>query len=157
VIAVSESGERQRFALRRDVPVVRETLRRIRQTEQLVALNLFDRRKPVQTLDYLERRTHNRASMELPIYVMPVDFDGRHTQHIEGSVRMPAITKDVSLRGIGFTHDEPFDGHYAIVTLEWLEHDTLALLVEVRWSNLKKGISMMSGGMFLGVAQPSSA
>jgi hypothetical protein len=123
----------------------------------LVALNLFDRRKSVQTLDYLERRTSNRASVELPIYVTPVDFDGHHTQNVEQAECMLAVTKDVNLKGIGFTHDEPFEGHYAIVTFDLLENNSVALLLEVRWSNRKSGVSQMRGGIFLGVVEPSTS
>ena len=88
MIAVSELGERQRLVVRRDLSAVREILRRIKHTEQLVALNLFDRRKSVQSLDSLERRANNHASVELPIYVMPVDFDGRHTHNMEEAEKL---------------------------------------------------------------------
>ena len=157
MIAVSELGGQQRLAVRRDLPAVRRILRRIKHTEKLVALNLFDRRKAVQTLDYLERRSINHASVELPIYVMPVDFDGRHTHNMEEAECILAITKDVSLRGIGFTHDEPFEAHYAIVTFDLLDNNAVELLLEVRWSNRKTGLSQMSGGIFLGVVEPSTS
>ncbi len=96
MIAVSELGGQQRLAVFRDRAAVREILRRIKHTEQLLSLNSFDRRKSIQTLDYLERRKHNHASVALPIYVTPVDFDGHHTQNVEQAECMLAVTKDVS-------------------------------------------------------------
>lgn len=133
---------------------MRKLLRRIKHSVRLADLSLFGRRNPVQMLDYLERRHRERSPVEMPIYVTPAAFDGLHTRICEGVEReMLAITKDVSLRGIGFRHDELLEGHYAIVMFDVMDCMPASLLLEIRWSNLERDDSLMSGGRFLGIVE----
>jgi hypothetical protein len=91
----------------------------------------------------------------MPIYVTPAVFDGRRVESLKDGVsEILAITREVSLRGIGFTHDEPFEGDYAVVTFDLMDGDAVSLLLEVRWSNIERGYSYMSGGRFLGITEP---
>jgi len=90
----------------------------------------------------------------MPIYVTPAAFDGMCVEPLEDRENvMLAVTKDVSLRGVGFTHDEPFLADYAIVTFDLSGEGPVSLLLEIRWSNLRRDYAYMSGGTFLGVTE----
>ena len=157
VMAAATVIERWRFAVRRDLRTVRKLLRRIRHSQRLADINLFGRRTPARMLEYVERRDRDRGPVQMPIYVTPAAFDGRHVEPLEdGESVMLAVTTDVSLRGVGFTHDEPFQADYAIVTFDLLNEDPVSLLLEVRWSNLERCNSYLSGGGFLGITETSS-
>ena len=145
----------RRLAVCRDLRTIREILQRIRQSDRLAPFNLFGRRSPVRMLDYLERRAMDRQSVQIPIYVTAAQFDGRYAELLAfDNAEFLAITRDVSLRGIGFTHDEPFDADYAIVTLDVFDAQSVSLLLEIRWSNLEQRCSeYMSGGRFVGITQ----
>lgn len=152
--AASTVTNRVRLTVRRDLRSVRKLLRRVRRSVQLADLFLFGRRNPARTLDYLDRRECDRSPLEIPIYVTPAAFDGRHVESLDDSEsEILAITRDVSLRGIGFRHDEPFEGDYAVVTFDLMDGDAVSLLLEVRWSNIEIGYSSMSGGRFLGISE----
>ena len=89
--------------------------------------------------------------MRRPVYVIPATFDGKYVETLETNVIF-AITRDISLRGIGFTHDDQFEGSYAIVFFDDINEESVSLLLEVRWSNVEQdGHSYMSGGRFLGI------
>ncbi len=69
-----------------------------------------------------------------------------------------AITRDISLRGIAFTHDDQFEGAYAIVLFDDINEQSVSLLLEVQWSNIEQddyscecGCCYMSGGRFFGI------
>lgn len=146
--------EQAKLAVRRDLRAVRKLLKRIKQSVRLAECYLFGRRNPAQMLDYLDRRERERSPVEIPIYVTPATFDGRRVVPLEDSEGATlAMTKDVSLRGIGFTHDEPFEAEYAIVTFDLTDVGPVSLLLEVRWSNIERGFSYMSGGRFLGIME----
>ena len=105
-------------------------------------------------LDYIEHRNCVRGPVRMPVYVTPVAFDGRHAQPLEHDGRsMLAVTRDLSLRGIGFTHDEPLHEAYAVVTFDLLDDPPVSVLLEVHWSNLQRGRAYMSGGRFLAVSE----
>ena len=92
----------------------------------------------------------------MPIYVTPAVFDGTHAESLEGAEsEMLAVTRDVSLRGIGFTHDEPLEAAYAIITFDFLDDETISLLMDVRWSKSESADSYMSGGRFVGIIRTS--
>ena len=93
--------------------------------------------------------------LEATIYVTGVSFDGKLAKvFTDNQGELLAVTKDVSLRGIGFTHDEPFEGNFAIVTFDLIDATPVLLLLDVRWSNLPWKYSYMSGGRFVGIAEP---
>ena len=155
-LAASALDYGTRFRVGRDASTIGRVLRRIRHSQQLVDLCLFGRRKPARMLKYVDRRSRERMPVQMPIYVTAVDFDGNYAVVYENTAcERLAFTKDVSLRGIGFTHDEPLEANYAIVTFDLLDAPAVSLLLEVRWSNLERGHCYMSGGRFFGVAQPS--
>lgn len=149
--SASTGIERARLVVRRDLRIVREILRRLKYSVRLIDFCLFGRRKSARMLEYVERRERDRSRLEMPIYVMPAAFDGQHIEPLEDV--MLAVTRDVSLRGIGFTHDEPLEAEYAVVTFDLMDGDSVSLLLEVRWSNLERAYSYMSGGRFLGITE----
>lgn len=153
-MAASTVIEPAKLAVRRDLQTVRKLLRRIRDSQHLADLRLFGRRTPTWMLEYVEGRDRDRSPVQMPIYVTPAAFDGRHVEPLEGSESvMLAVTQDVSLRGVSFAHDESFQADYAIVTFDLLNEDPVSLLLDVRWSNLERCSSYMSGGRFLGITK----
>ena len=87
-----------------------------------------------------------------PIYVTPVAFDGRYARITDdGEPTFLAVTRDVTLRGIGFTHDEPLDASHAIVTFDLRNGVRVSLLLDVQWSNFKREYAYLSGGTFIGL------
>jgi hypothetical protein len=90
----------------------------------------------------------------VPVYVAPATFDGKHAELLgHGETSILAVTRDLSLRGVGFVHDEQLCGAYAIVTFDLLDAEPVSLLLEVRWSNLPRGCAYMSGGRFLAISE----
>jgi hypothetical protein len=152
--AASAVNDRARFAVRRDVRTVRKTLQRIRESDYLAHVRLFGRPASSRTLERIERCRRDRGSVRMPVYVTPATFDGRYAAPLEDHQdAILAITKDVSLRGVAFTHDEPVRGDCAIVTFDLLDEEPVSLLLEIRWSNAWKGGSRLSGGRFLAVVE----
>lgn len=145
-----------KLVLRRDFGAVRDLLRRIKASTRCTDLCLFSRRSPGQLIDYLDRRGCIRSRVEMPVYVAPIEFDGHNVERF-GSIQeeILAFTRDVSRRGVGFTHDEPFCGDYAIVTFDLLDGRPASLALEVRWSNIESGSAYMTGGRFFGIAEPA--
>ena len=146
--------EPAKLAVRRNLRAVRDLLQRVRQSVRQADSSLFGRPSQDRMLEYVERRGRGRSATTTPIYVTPAVFDGRDVEPLEaGACGMLAVTNDVSLRGVGFTHDEPFEADYAIVTFDLMDGPSVTLLLEVRWANLKRGYSYMSGDRFLGITE----
>lgn len=153
-IAVSPVIERQRLAVRRDLRIVRNTLKQIRHSQRLANLCLFGRRASARMLESVEHRSRDRMPVQMPIYVTPATFDGKYAESQEGAEsEMLAVMKGVSLRGIGFTHDEPLEADYVIITFDVLEDKTVSLLLDVRWSQPEWDYSYVSGGRFVGIIE----
>ncbi|HUS40349.1 MAG TPA: hypothetical protein VMX74_12910 [Pirellulales bacterium] len=143
-----------KFRICRNRRTIRRALHKIRKNEDLADVFLFGRRTTARNLDFVERRAADREPVQLPIYVTSVSFDGKQVEvPPDSQAEILAITKDVSLRGIGFTHDEPFEGEFAIVTFDMIDATPVSLLLDVRWSNLEWGYAYMSGGRFLGIVE----
>ena len=127
-------------------------LRRIKRSLRMADLCLFGRRRPARVASYLDRRQYDRSPVEMPITIQSAAFDGEHATLADPEAsEFLAMTRDVSLRGVGFLHDDPFEGHYAVVTFDLLDGRPASLLLEVRWSNVPRLGSYMSGGRFLGI------
>ena len=141
-MTIAPTTDRLRLTLHRDLGTVRNTVRRIRQSECCRAL-----------LDVRERRASERHSVQVALYVTPVVWEGFPwivLQEDAGN-SMCAFTKDVSLRGVAFTHDEPLDTDYAIVTFDLCDSEPVSLLTEIPWSHYHSYRSYTSGGRFLGI------
>ena len=155
MLQVSETLKQRR--LKRDIKTVRALLRRIKDSKPLASLNLLGRRNPTRMLEYLDRRFHGRSAVNLPFYCSPVEFDVSSLDVVSHDwPKNLAFTRDVSLRGIGFTHIDALDSHYAEVVFDLIDDEAVSLLLEIRWANREFGCSFTSGGLFLGVIEPSS-
>lgn len=153
--ASSVVRERVRFLVRRDLRVIRRTLRRIQPSEHLLDLCLLGNRMPPRMVNPLERRAHRLAPMEIPVHLTRATFDGEYAQYLDdGECGIPAVTRDVTLGGIGFAHEQPLEADYAIVTLSRLVGQTISFLLEIRWSKLERGHTHISGGRIVGAAEP---
>lgn len=148
----------ERLFIRQDLRSVRGVLRRIRRHVQLIDLSLLGSRKSVKVTRHLDRRHYNRSPIRMPVRVMPVLFDGRHAelQHT-GDRGILAVTRDVSMTGVGLLHDEPIEEEFAVVNFDLLDGHPLSLLVEIRWSDIEQSGSYLSGGRFVGAVEPSSS
>jgi len=146
-----------RRPVQRDIRTVRALLRRIKNSKPMASLNLLGRRNPTKMLEYLDRRFHGRSAVNLPFYCSPVEFDVSNLDVVSHDwSKNLAFTRDVSLRGVGFTHIDPLDAHYAEVVFDLIDHEAVSLLLEIRWANREFGCSYTSGGRFVGVIEPSS-
>jgi len=152
--ASSVAKHQRKFSVRRNLRTVRDALRRVRNNDRLTTLCLFGGRTPQEALDHVERLASSRDSVQMPVYLVPVTFDGQYAHPIDhGGTSMLAVTRDVSLRGLGFIHDEPLHGDYAIVTFDLLGDRPVSLLLSVRWRNLRRGSAYLSGGRFLAICE----
>lgn len=101
-----------------------------------------------------DRRARRRLPVRRPIYVTPVMVDGT-TLRIPQAASSHTIghTMDVSIRGIGFTHDEPLLTKHLIVTFDLLEGDPVSLLIQIQWSRFRADHWYSSGGKFIAVVE----
>lgn len=151
VLAAPVHNDGRRLTVHRDFATVRRLLRRLKASESFTELCLFGRRNPTRMIEYVDRRSHDRTLVRTPVSVTPGTLVDDHVAIQAGKEHtILAFARDVSLRGISFTHGELFDGHHAILTLD-LDGETTVLLMEVRWS-LRRGPVWISGGRFLGIA-----
>lgn len=99
--------------------------------------------------DPWDRRSYERFCLQVPFYVTPVAFDGERVEVLDdGSSAVPALTRDLTMRGVGFTHQQLLFGDYAVIECPFLDRDHAALLLAFRWSNIRNNGSYMSGGRF---------
>lgn len=99
--------------------------------------------------DPWDRRSYERFCLKVHFYVTPVAFDGETIEVLDSSCSaVPAITRDLTIRGVGFTHHQLLFGDYAVVECPFLDRGKLALLLALRWSNLRDNGCYMSGGRF---------
>lgn len=130
--------------VRQDRVHIRRLLKRLRDSEY--SLLLRSRRR--QSSDDRDRRTHERFSLQVPILVTPALFDGERIEAEAGALAIPAVTTDLTLRGVGFTHGELLCAEYAIITCDLLNREGLGLLFSFRWSNVPECGLYLSGGRF---------
>lgn len=154
--AHSTAEQQARYLVRRDLRTVRKLLRRLRHAARTEGVELFGRRIPQSKRWAGERRSHERTSLEWPIRIQPVAYDGKNAVGLAGAGGiLLGTTRDVSLRGVGFTHDEPLVGDYAVVFFHGRRGDEVSLLLEIRWSNNENGGLYLSGGRFEGMVETS--
>lgn len=151
-VVACTTQEQTRFSVHHNIRTVRATLRRLKQSELAAEVCFLGRRSPERMLDHVERRVCSRSPVQVPIYVTEVTFDGSFADlRNDGVGTIMAVTKDVSLRGLGFTHDEPLESDYVITTFDLLNSGPVSLLLEVRWSNIRRGYAFLTGGRFRGI------
>jgi len=152
--ASSMTNHRRQFSVQRDLRTVRDALRRVRNSDRLATLCASGCHTPEEAIDYLEHRASNRDSIQMPVYLVPVTFDGQYAYPIEhGETSMIAVTRDISLTGMGFTHDEPLHADHAIVTFDLLDDRPVSLLASMRWHNRRRGHAYISAAKFLAMSE----
>lgn len=105
-------------------------------------------RQPM-TFERCERRTSARIPLQVPICVTPVNLDAdcvRADPRFADSIW--AMTRDLSLKGIGFVHDRSFPYRNAIVTFEIPTQAPLSLVVAINWTRLYKNGKHRTGARF---------
>lgn len=124
---------------------IRRLLKRLRRSEYSSLLSGRRRRAD----DPWDRRSYERFCLNVHFYVTPVAFDGETVDVLDGgSSAVPAMTRDLTIRGVGFTHHQLLFGDYAVVECPFLDRDNVALLLAFRWSNIRSDGCYMSGGRF---------
>jgi len=150
VMTVTQTDD-LRVRVRQDLTAVRETLEHVIDDESLSVLNLL---KPHDPDGKHDRRDYKRASVQIPLYIACVAFDGEYVEALpDAADEILVMTRDVSLSGIGFTHDEPLLSEFVNVTFDRIDADPVTLLLHVKWSSPKRSLPHMSGGNFLGIVE----
>jgi hypothetical protein len=75
-----------------------------------------------------ERRTEQRVMIAMPVIVQAVDEQLTPIGHPQ-----PMVVRDVTPKGLGLVHEQPFDFERIVVRLSYPEEGTL-LAAEVRWN-----------------------
>lgn len=150
------SLEPMNCVVRRNLWTIRTLLSSLRQDEPFADLGAFRRRQSVPgSPNCIERRAVARTSVQIPILVTAVSLDDQAVRYRRNSALL-AVSRDLSMRGIGFTHDAPLTGKYAIVTFDLQNGNTASVLLEVCWSTQQRGQFYLSGGRFQGIVQSVS-
>lgn len=124
---------------------IRRLLERLRRSEYSSLLSARRRK----TSDAWDRRSSERFCLKVRFYVTPVAFDGETIEVLDGNYSaIPAMTRDLTVRGVGFTHHQLLFGEYAVIECPFLDRGNLALLLALRWSNIRNNGCYMSGGRF---------
>jgi hypothetical protein len=117
-----------------------------RQVEQL-----FQARYSVSVAN--NRRRDHREPFPYPIYITPVDANGKTT--IEETIVV--LGKHLSERGIDFYHEAPVPYRRVIASIEHKDGRWLGFLLDLRWCRSNKHGWYENGGRFLQVADPPVA
>jgi len=148
----------RQFAVHTDFSTIHRLLKLVRRSARLKPLNLFGRRSAARSLDYLERRSSERSTAQFAIYYTQVDFDGCAVFAEPAAESHLAFSNDVSLRGIGFSHNRQIDGNYLLVSFQVIGNEFISILLELRWQNLNGNRQAYhSGGRFVGLAESLGA
>lgn len=134
-----------RWSVHLERPRLRRLLKRLRCSEYS---SLLTRRRR-KAKDPWDRRNYERFSLQVHFYVTPVTFDGETVDVLDaGYSAIPAMTRDLTVRGVGFTHHQLLFGEYAVIECPFLDSSNVALLLALRWSNIRNNGCFMSGGRF---------
>lgn len=124
---------------------IRRLLERLRRSEYSSLLS----GRRLRAGDAWDRRSYERFSLKVHFYVTPVAFDGETVDVLDGRCSaVPAMTRDLTIRGVGFTHHQLLFGDYAVIECPFLDRSNFALLLALRWSNIRNNGCYMSGGRF---------
>lgn len=143
----------QPLFLCRDWRNLRRVVEGIRQTQY--AYLLRSRRRSTTETD---RRAYERFNAQVPIRVTPILFDGESVERLDPEQpTIPAVTHDLTLRGIGFTHRQLLFGDYVMLNCDLLHPAGMALLLSLRWANVRNDGLFKSGGRFEGLIATESS
>lgn len=108
--------------------------------------------RPISLCKSLERRGELRMKFDEPVYLWPVETDHEFAV-CQQSQPIVAVTRDISLHGVGLSFDEDFDTDMAIVEFDLFGEGTEYLLVEIRWKTFLAAHSYACGGLILATAK----
>ncbi len=133
------------YRISRSLVLRRRALRWILRTDREV------RRRVTRLPPERERRRDVRRNLAVPVYFRLARVRGLSAYcacHAEQSL---AVTRNISLRGLGWVHDMPLlQGQY-FVEFDVARGEPLVLLVEVCWTLQEDEFCLRSGGRILGV------
>lgn len=110
-------------------------------------------RQPL-SFDHSERRHSARVPMHVPVQLTLMEVEDGDVRLAEGRrTILEGITTDLSLRGIGFSHENPLASRHVAVTFELPDAPPVSLLVEICWSLPQDGGGHHSGGRFLSLIE----
>lgn len=101
-----------------------------------------------------ERRASARIPLQVPIHLTPVSIeDGYVCFPTKPVPSVKALTKDLSLKGVGFAHEAEFSNRHAALTFDVPTDVPLSLIVEVTWSKQYHNGKFRSGARFLSLIE----
>jgi hypothetical protein len=133
----------------------RSALARERAYRRVLRSDLNARRLFGETLQLKERRREPRHALKVPINLRPARVRGLSIFTPAEAPPFLALTRNISLGGVGFVHDEPLPPGTWLAEFDVSEPQPLVLLVEVCWTAQSSPHSYRSGVRMLGVARPA--
>jgi hypothetical protein len=110
-------------------------------------------RQPL-SFDHSERRHSARVPMHVPVQLTPMEVEDGSVRLAEGRRSiLEGFTTDLSLRGVGFTHERPLSHRHVAVTFELPDVPPVSLLVEICWSLPLDEGGHHTGGRFLSLIE----
>ena len=103
---------------------------------------------------YDDRRLQIRVSTQVPAYLRPARRKGLSVFVDPSESPQLAVTRDVSLDGLGFQHDTLPPRPLFLAEFDVFLEEPLIVLVEVRWCRRTSDWSYTSGGRIAGVCRP---
>jgi hypothetical protein len=101
-----------------------------------------------------ERRSCRRVPLQRVVHVTPVVLEnGTLCVPVTAKSSFLAYTSDLSMRGLGFTHDEPLMTRHAVITFDLIHQESVSLLIEITWTRCLADRSYRSGGKFVAITR----
>ena len=76
----------------------------------------------------------SRIALRVPVRLSPVIVEDDQVVCIDESSEIPAQTTNLSLKGAGLVHGDPFSRRHASVTFSLPEKRVVRLLAELAWT-----------------------
>lgn len=101
---------------------------------------------------HCDRRGSRRVQMQIPVVFTSVEEAGDSDDFVEvcGPDQI-AITRDLSLQGLGIVHDMRLMTDLALIQFDIPGESQITMLFEARWTTRKTRYSFVSGGRLIGV------
>ena len=100
------------------------------------------------------RRHLSRMPLETVIYVTPAVLDGNDLRLTEETPCCTiAFTRDLSRKRISFSHYSPLSVLHVVVTFDFIDDESVSLLIEINWQHFRANSWYLSGGKLLGVVE----
>ncbi|WP_437191039.1 PilZ domain-containing protein [Planctomicrobium sp. SH527] len=99
---------------------------------------------PDDALPEVDRRRDVREPLAIPFYLQPVQVLNEKQVETRGESTL-AVTRDLSLSGIGIQSDVPLDQRYYMAEFDCPKQNSVRFLVEIRWSQKKSSHNYQAG------------